>query len=447
MAHPVTKKVIRSPNNSARSSGVPVAQASQDANAHDNEQQNAEEYQGDDVSGGNVGLEEFEQVDDSLVRPSNTVYPYPEILSIPVKEHLLLPSIKAACVNGFVNLGNNCYLNVVLQLLMHSPGVREYFLSNLHIKEHVSGAGAFPDGIVGRIGEIYQLYHSYNDTAFAPHRLLECIAQESGGIFDPINKEDDAVSSMLFILHTLHERLKKIYVIKEEDKADQSDIQTASMSNIDNTGKSKTANSSLQSHFRDLVLASIDPEIDLGRYVRLEAKGPKKGPQGKGEKTALEMASLKSFKEFLHNGSSVVCDTNLGQLLHKVQCADCGFYMVHFKQFFCLEIPLPQDHETVKLHTVFKQMSVPKEVIGRTLDCTTCKGSRKMLSSTELYKMPLVLYVYFRRFVEGQPKNPTLVEVELGGEDFSDIETGAIESTSPSSKKIYKPFFYIVGMT
>lgn len=403
-----------------------------------------EEYQGDDISGGNAGLEEFEQVDDSLVRPSNTVYPYPEILSIPVKEHLLLPSIKAACVNGFVNLGNNCYLNVVLQLLMHTPGIREYFLSNLHIKEHVSGNGAFPDGIIARLGEIFQLYHSYNDSAFAPHRLLESIAHESRGIFDPINKEDDAISSLLFLLHNLHERLKKIYVIREEDKADQSDIQTASMSNIDNTVKAQSVDSPKQSHFKTATMASIYPDIDVSKYVRLEAKGPKKGAQGKNEKTALEMASLKSYKEFLQSGSSVVCDTNLGQLLHKVHCADCGFYMVHFKQFFCLEIPLPEDHETVKLHTIFKQMSVPKEVVGKTLDCPTCKSSRKMLSSTELYKLPLVLYVCFRRFVEGKPKNPTLVEVELGGEEFSDVETGVIEASPQSSKKIYKPFFYIV---
>lgn len=398
--------------------------------------------QQEEGSAGNPGLDEFEQLDDSFIRPSNTVYPYPEILAIPVKEHLLLPNMKASSVNGLVNLGNNCHLNVVLQLLMHTPGLREYFLSNLHVKEHVNGPNPFPEGVAARIGELIQLYHSYNDTALAPHKLLEDIASESNGMFDPWSKEDDAIHVLWYLLQNLHERLRKNYYFGQDDGV-QSDIPAAGISN----GNQKQPGIP-QLDFSELRLAStglLPDESDINKYSKLESKGPQKHNQAKTEKTAIEMAGIKSFREFLSQGSSVICDTILGQLLHKIHCADCGFFLVQFKPFFCLELPLPEDHETTTLREILQNMSTPKEVAGKFINCTVCKGSRKMLSSTEIYKLPPVLYVYLQRFVSDLPKNPTLVQIDLNGEELSDLETGSLESLTPNSKKIYKPFFYIVG--
>lgn len=434
----VTKRVIQSPDSTSKKSEHPAAP--QETNQQEMEH-NGDEIQEEEASAGNAGLDEFEQIDDSLIRPSNTVYPYPEILAIPVKEHLLLPSMKASPVNGLVNLGNNCHLNVVLQLLMHTPGLREYFLSNLHVKEHVTGANPFPEGVAGRIGELVQLYHSYNDTALAPHKLLETIASESSGLFDPLSKEDDAINVLCYLLQNLHHRLRKNYFGQGEGV--ESDIPAAGMS----SGK-PTLPEMFNLDVSELRLLStglLPNNFEENKFAKLESKGPKKNSQGKPERTAIEMAGIKSFREHLQKGSSVICDTMLGQLLHKIHCADCGFYLVQFKPFFCLELPLPEDHETTDLRQILQNMASPKEIVGRFINCPTCKGSRKMLASTEIYKLPPVLYVHFQRFVTGLPKNPTLVQVDLNGEDLSDLEAGSTESPTQNLKKIYKPFFYIVS--
>jgi Ubiquitin carboxyl-terminal hydrolase len=412
--------------------------------AHANTPQESDAHAGEEHAeqeSDNQGLDEFEPMDDANIRPSNTVYPYPEILSIPVKEHMLLPSIKAVPVNGFVNLGFNCYFNVVLQLMMHTPGIREYFLSNMHVKEHVEElSAAYPEGFVGRLGELFQLYHSYNDCALSPHKLFEAVAAESEKRFDPLTKEDDAVTTVLYVLLHVHEGLRKIYMAKGDGVIeDPSDIHTVGFSQSEQV-KSLTERHDL----RSTVSGVLEPNFDAKKFVKLEVKGPKKNPVGKTEKTALEMASLKNFKECLSKGSSVVCDSNLGQLLHKIYCGECGYYLVQFKPFFCLEVPLPDGHEATNLHQIFHHMSTPKAVIGRTIDCPICKGFRKMLASTEIYKLPPVLYVSFQRFVDRMPKNPTLIEIDLAGEDFSEFEVGGFGTQAQPSKKVYKPFFFIV---
>ena len=53
----------------------------------------------------------------------------------------MLPSRIQANVNGLVNVGWSCYMNVILQCLANTPGIKEYFLADLHRREFLSSTG------------------------------------------------------------------------------------------------------------------------------------------------------------------------------------------------------------------------------------------------------------------------------------------------------------------
>lgn len=145
-------------------------------------------------------MQDLEEVPESEVMLTAEVYPYSEILAVPVKDIPMLSNLNQACVNGLINVGNSCYFNVVLQCLANTPGIKEYFLSNLHLKEfNLNGRISPADSLTSRIGEFIQLYHSYNDYVMNPFKLIEMVIEQSK-IFDPTKIQEDAHEFLLYML-------------------------------------------------------------------------------------------------------------------------------------------------------------------------------------------------------------------------------------------------------
>lgn len=129
---------------------------------------------------------------------------------IPYREIQLLPSEDQANVNGLVNLGYSCYQNVILQALATLPGVKEYFLQDLHLKERERNPEK--ETLVNRMGDFIKVYYSYNDHVLNPILLTNFIKRQSS-IFDTTISQEDAHEFLLFMLDRIASELNRLTLL------------------------------------------------------------------------------------------------------------------------------------------------------------------------------------------------------------------------------------------
>lgn len=154
-------------------------------------------------------LSEFTPVPDLEVKIMTNGWQFLDIPHLPYKEIRLIPAIGQAKVNGFVNNGVSCYMNVIFQLFCNMPGIKEYFLGNTHIKEFQQRQNEpIEDTFVNRIGELIQIYHSYNDFVLEPLWLISEIKNHSK-TFSSSGMQQDTHEFLMYMLDRLANSLNR----------------------------------------------------------------------------------------------------------------------------------------------------------------------------------------------------------------------------------------------
>lgn len=144
---------------------------------------------------------EFELVPEAEVKEKTFVYPFAEPVAVPVRTIQLLPTDSQACINGFINLRNGSFFNVTMQALLNLPGLTEYFLAFLDLKEMAKQK--HEDDLMGRLSELIQIYHSCNDYILHPTKLAKLIASE--GKYNPDVLESDIGGFLEYMLERVSE--------------------------------------------------------------------------------------------------------------------------------------------------------------------------------------------------------------------------------------------------
>lgn len=408
-------------------------------------------------------LSEFTPVPDSDVKFLNNGWQFLDIAQVPYKDIRLIPSIGQAKVNGFANNGVSCYMNVIFQFLCNMPGIKEYFLGNIHLKEFQEKANQpIDDNFPNRIGELIQLYHSYNDFVLEPTWLISEIKVHSKTFSSP-DLQQDAHEFLMYMLDRLSTSLNRDR--KKPQERGGLVTKQASMSNNSDTASNSKARSGSQkkikkkpskrNSIRDSTAEkekqkpSLTPRLDdhpeikafesSGKHLKVRTEASKPGQ----DKETLELLSLDSWRAHLSSNQSIVSDVLLGQFITKLECLVCGASNHNFESFNVIELPLPQGRDTTTLGELLGNLSKEDIVEGFQWDCPKCELKRQVRKSTKIYKLPPVLVVCYKRFTFFQgkfKKNNCLVDLKIDGEDFSKFENGGMSSGA----KNYIPYMFIV---
>lgn len=161
------------------------------------------------------------------------------------------------------------------------------------------------------------------------------------------------------------------------------------------------------------------------------------------EREAMEDLSLKRWREHLKHNNSVVSDVFKGQTVSKLTCTHCLTNSYNFEAFYILELSIPEGRDTLCLGDLITHFGKSDLLESFKWDCPKCKVQRQAKRSCQLYKLPPVLAICFKRFEYKEDrvqKNNALIEMNLSGEDLNPFELGGTKGV----KKVYTPYFIVV---
>ncbi|KAL1502844.1 hypothetical protein ABEB36_007928 [Hypothenemus hampei] len=119
-----------------------------------------------------------------------------ELLANQTKKVCITPETTIG-LRGLMNLGSTCFMNCIIQALMHTPLLRDYFLTEQHYCKYVQGTC-----LVCEIVKLFQEFYNGDETPLALHNLLHLIWTQATYLNG--NRQHDAHEFFMAVLGLMH---------------------------------------------------------------------------------------------------------------------------------------------------------------------------------------------------------------------------------------------------
>nr|CAB3267571.1 ubiquitin carboxyl-terminal hydrolase 8-like [Phallusia mammillata] len=241
---------------------------------------------------------------------------------------------------GLRNLGNSCYMNSTLQCLFSTTQLAQYVLQ-FEYRKDINRNSRMGSG--GKVAEAFTvlLRAAWNGQFryIVPRDFKNTIGSKKPMFLK--TTQEDAQEFLMCLLDELHEDLNRMGVSKYVEEPDNDNL-------------SDTA------------------------------------------------AAEQAWKCHKSRNESIVVELFSGQFKATLQCLQCGKVSRKFDTFMYLSLPLPQ-HQAKIIEVI---SSFTKSETLRGSDkwyCPTCKTHREARRTIEIWKLPPVLIIHFKRFVSSGP--------------------------------------------
>jgi len=209
-------------------------------------------------------------------------------------------------LRGLINLGNTCFMSCIVQVLIHTPLLRDYFLSD----RHICTFNGTDQCIACEIERIFQESFSGESTPFSPHKLLHMIwthAHHLAGY-----EQQDAHEFFIALLDLLHRHL-----------IHKTNIQPSSCTCIVDTIFTGKLQSDLVCQVCNGVSTTVDPFWDISLDL------PTVSPANPLANGISLQDCLQRFTQPEHLGSAA-----------KIRCSKCNAHQESTKQLTMQKLPV-----------------------------------------------------------------------------------------------------------
>jgi ubiquitin carboxyl-terminal hydrolase 8 len=268
---------------------------------------------------------------------------------------------------GLKNIGNTCFMNAILQCLLHTKMFSSFFLGRsyaeaIHGKTECNVAKAF----CKLVEETQTLQANRHLSPSYIKQSIELRISRFQG-----NDQHDCHDLMLSLLNCIHEDLNQA-----KDKT-QCPITTYRFG----------------FDFRD------------------------------GDGSNISVTAAEAWEQFKVRNDSIVVDTFQGQFLSRVTCSECNLTSVRFDPYHSLQIPISDSDDETDLNTLLQAYTGVYQLTGaNAYDCSNCQQKVSAAKQIQLWKSSDILVVQLMRFKCSNGRYHrvnTLVNVSLDEVDFS----------------------------
>jgi len=265
---------------------------------------------------------------------------------------------------GLANLGNTCFLNVILQALRLSPAIGDMFLK-FPTREPVlrkdSKKGEFVVEFRTLMLDFWRKAPAIGPTpSMIPRRFMSELhrtIRDSGEDWYHPGQQSDAAEALQYVLDSLHN--------------------------------------------------------GMSRRVAMDVIGDASTP----EETSHTQA-IRSWGTFFAKEYSPIVNFFYGQVQIRIVCSTCGTSSERYEPWLMLKAPIPgASRGSLTLHTCLDAMFAD-EIIDD-YDCDTCGGKHKATIRTKISRLPPVTIVTMKRFTNSGQKLRGHITWDVNSFDFA----------------------------
>jgi len=268
---------------------------------------------------------------------------------------------------GLANLGNTCFLNVILQVLRLSPAIGDMFLKNTVHEPPLRKDSKKKDFVIAFRTLIHDFWRKVPDTGTIPSMVPRGF------------------------LHALHTTLRET----DDDWYQQ--------------GQQADAAEALQ-----YVLDSLHD--GLSRRVAMDILG-----EASSEEEESQNKALRSWGAFFAKEYSPIVHHFNGQMQIRIVCSKCNTSSERYEPWLMLKAPIPgADTAGSAIPTMDTCLnSAFAEEVIEDYSCETCKSKQKATIHNKISRLPPVTILTLKRFTNGGQKVRGRIPWDLESLDFA----------------------------